>query len=90
MTRTQWPTPEQIGADLTAHGRRFDRPMKQPGAVYVSHQLSDDGKSLELFVPQFVPHVGAVQDFASSVLAVVETIQAFEHRDRLATNVPVS
>ena len=82
MTHTQWPTPEQIGAYLTAHGWRFDRPMKQPGAVYVYHQRTDDGKPVELFVPHFVPHVDAVQDFASSVLAVVETVQALERRDR--------
>jgi hypothetical protein len=84
MTRTQWPTPEQIGAYLTAHGWRFDRPMKQPGAVYVYHLRTDGGKAIELFVPHFVPRVDEVQDFATSVLAVVETVQALEHRDREA------
>jgi hypothetical protein len=79
MIRTQWPTPEQIGAYLTAHGWRFDRPMKEPGAVYVYHQLSDDGNPVELFVPHFEPRADAVEDFASSVLAVVETMMAFEH-----------
>lgn len=82
MTRVQWPTPEQIGSYLTAHGWRFDRPMKQPGAVYAYRQQTDDGKPVELFVPHFAPDTDAVQDFATSVLAVVETIQAIEHRDR--------
>jgi hypothetical protein len=80
MTRTQWPTPEQIDAYLTDHGWRFDRPMKQPGAVYLYHQLSDDDNPMELFVPDYAPHADAVEDFASSVMAVVETIKAFEHR----------
>jgi hypothetical protein len=56
--------------------------MKQPGSVYVYHQPSDDGNPVELFVPQFVPGVDPVEDFATSVLAVVETVRAFEHRDR--------
>lgn len=80
--RTQWPTPEQIGAYLTAHGWRFARPMKQPGVVYVYHQLSDDGEPMELFVPYYVPGVDETVDFATSVLAVVETIASFEKRSR--------
>jgi len=93
--RTQWPTPEQIGAYLTAHGWRFARPMKQPGAVYVYRELSDDGEPMQLFVPHFVPGVDEVIDFATSVLAVVETMESFEGRTRdevfaemLATEVP--
>jgi hypothetical protein len=84
MTRTQWPTPEQIGTYLCSHGWRFDRPMKQPGVVYVYHQLTDSGEPVELFVPHFVPHIDEVSDFATSVLAVVETVEALERRDREA------
>jgi hypothetical protein len=84
MTRVQWPTPEQIGAYLCSHGWRFDRPMKQPGAVYVYHRLTDSGKPIELFVPYFVPNVDEVSDFATSVLAVAETVESFEGRDREA------
>jgi hypothetical protein len=84
MIRTQWPTPEQIGAYLTAHGWRFARPMKRPGAVYVYHQLSDAGNPVELFVPHFDPRTDAVEDFASSVLAVIDTIKSFEDRSEEA------
>jgi hypothetical protein len=78
MTRTQLPTAAQIGAYLTAHGWRFDRPMKEPGAVYVYHQLTDEGNPVELFVPdeaglEFNAH-------GRSVMAVVDTIKAFEQR----------
>ena len=82
MSRTHWPTPEQIGAYLTAHGWRLDRPMKQPGAVYVYHQPTDDGRPVELFVPHFVPRVDPVEDFGTSVLAVAETLESFEGRGR--------
>jgi hypothetical protein len=78
MTRTQWPTPAQIGAYLTAHGWRFARPMKHPGAVYVYHRPADSGNDIELFVPEFDPCADPVEDFATSVLAVVETIRALE------------
>lgn len=84
MKRKHWPTPEQIGAYLTAHGWPFERPMKQPGAVYRYHRLSDDGNPMELFVPHFVPQVDDVIDFATSVLAVAETLESFEGRDRHA------
>jgi hypothetical protein len=56
--------------------------MKQPGAVYVYHQRTDAGEPVELFVPHFVPLVDEVSDFATSVLAVVETVEALERRDR--------
>jgi|GEM_PF-3756105 len=82
MKRVQWPTPEQIGAYLCAHGWRFDRPMKQPGAVYVYHQLSDTGKPVEVFVPYYRPQSDEIRDFATSVLAVAETVESFEGRDR--------
>jgi hypothetical protein len=91
MTRTQWPTPAQIGAYLTTRGWRFDRPMKQSGAVYV-YQHSEDGE-VELFVPHFTPNADPVEDFASSVMAVVDTMKALEQRsgeailaDMLATD----
>lgn len=84
MSRTHWPTPEQIGTYLTAHGWRFARPMKQPGAVYVYHRPSDDGRPMELFVPHFVPQADEVSDFATSVLAVAETLESFEGRNRHA------
>lgn len=80
MIRTHWPTPEQIGAYLTAHGWHFARPMKEPGAVYAYNELSDDGEPMELFVPDFTPGVDEVIDFATSVLAVVETVMSFEKR----------
>jgi hypothetical protein len=80
MIRTQWPTPEQIGVYLTTHGWHFARPMKQPGAVYAYDELSDDGEPMELFVPEFAPGVDETIDFATSVLAVVETVKSFEKR----------
>ena len=94
MSQIQWPTPAQIGVYLTAHGWRFARPMKRPGTVYAYHQPSDDGNPVELFVPHFDPRADAVEDFASSVLAVADTVRSFEERswqavlaDMLATEV---
>lgn len=92
MTPTQLPTAAQIGAYLTAHGWRFDRPMKEPGTVYVYHQLSDDGNPMELFVPD--EDGLEFNGYGRCVMAVVDTIKAFEDRswqvvfaDLLATQV---
>lgn len=91
MTPTQLPTAAQIGAYLTAHGWRFDRPMKEPGTVYVYHQPTDEGNPIEVFVPD---EDGL--DFHSrgrSVMAVVEMVKEYEERswqvvlaDMLATD----
>jgi hypothetical protein len=78
MTRVQWPTPAQIGAYLTARGWRLDRPMKQPGAVYVSPHPTDSGNEIQVFVPDFDPNADAAEDFASSVSAVAETVAGLE------------
>jgi hypothetical protein len=78
MNPKQLPTPAQIGAYLTAHGWRFARPMKEPGAVYAYKQTSDDGNPIELFVPD---QDGLdVNGYGRSVMAVVETMRAFECR----------
>ena len=82
MTPTQLPTAAQIGAYLTAHGWRFDRPMKEPGAVYVYHQRTGAGKPIEVFVPD---QEGL--DYHSrgrSVMAVVEMVKEYEQRSRQA------
>lgn len=91
MTPTELPTAEQIGTYLTTHGWKFARPMKDPGAVYVYHQTTDAGKPIEVFVPD-----EDGMEFNSrgrSVMAVVDTVKAFEQRswqavlaDMLATN----
>ncbi|MBN9122401.1 MAG: hypothetical protein J0I06_25210 [Planctomycetes bacterium] len=79
MTPTKLPTAAQIGAYLTAHGWRFARSMKEPGAVYVYHQPADDGKPIELFVPD--EHGLDLNGYGRSVMAVVDTIKCFEQRD---------
>ena len=92
MTPTQLPTAAQIGTYLTAHGWRYDRPMKEAAAVYVYHRPTDEGNPIELFVPD-----EAGLDFHSrgrSVMAVVDMVKEYEERgwqavlaDLLATEV---
>jgi hypothetical protein len=92
MNPAQLPTAAQIRVYLAAHGWRFDRPMKEPGAVYVYHRLTDNGKPIEVFVPD---EEGLDPDSRGrSVMAVVDTVKAFERRnwqsvlaDMLATDV---
>jgi hypothetical protein len=78
MTPTELPTAAQLGAYLTAHGWRFDRPMKEPGSVYVYHRLSDAGNPMELFVPE--EDGMDFNSYGRCVMAVVDTIKAFEQR----------
>lgn len=80
MTHSQLPTAAQIGTYLAAHGWRFARPMKEPGAVYAYHQTTDDGDPIELFVPD-EGHL----DYHSrgrAVMAVTDVVAAYEERNR--------
>jgi hypothetical protein len=56
--------------------------MKEPGSVYVYHQKSDDGNPIELFVPD--EDGLELNAYGRSVMAVVDTIKAFEDRGREA------
>jgi hypothetical protein len=84
-----------MGAYLSAHGWRFDRPMKEPGAVYVYHQLTDSGEPIEVFVAD---ERGLDPDNRGrSVMAVVDMVKVFERRnwqavlaDMLATDAPAT
>lgn len=82
MNPMHLPTAAQIGAYLTARGWRYDRPMKEPGAVYVYHERTARGEPVELFVPD--EHGMEFNARGRSVMAVVDLVKDYEARSRQA------